>query len=286
MKRLYQLAEVVVQTVIVYSLIVLFLDLELSDRGNWGEFFTISEWGVGVVFTLEYVARWVASRTWWYPLRLVAVIDLLAVLPFYLWLIGGREMLRFARVLRVVRVLKLDRHGEASATLYRAYYRIRHEIRLTALGGLVVGLCGTVLVFELEREAQPEEFARVSDAGWCILATVTTVGYGDKVPKTNGGRLVAGMVMLSGLVLFGTFVSLVGGSFVEEIRRKRIERERLSRHAQSGSEEHFDAHAVVLAIHSGIIPPGDTPAHQHTVQLLERACQVMIASHAQHHVHS
>lgn len=286
MKRLYQLAEVVVQIVIVYSLVVLFLDLELSDRGNWGEFFTISEWVVGVVFTLEYVTRWVASRSWWYPLRLVAVIDLLAVLPFYLWLIGGREMLRFARVLRVVRVLKLDRHGEASATLYRAYYRIRHEIRLTALGGLVVGLCGTVLVFELEREVQPEEFARVSDAGWCILATVTTVGYGDKVPQTNGGRLVAGMVMLSGLVLFGTFVSLVGGSFVEEIRRKRIERERLSRHTQPGSEEHFDAHAVVLAIQSGIIPPGDSPAHQHTVQLLERACQVMIASHAQHHAHS
>jgi voltage-gated potassium channel len=286
MNRLHRWAEAGVQVVIVYSLIVLFLDLELGDHVSWQRFFEVSEWVIGVVFTVEYLVRWAVSRRWWYPLRPVAVIDLLAVLPFYLWLVGGSEALRVARILRVVRVLKLDRQGEASATLYRAYYRIRHEIRLTALGGLVVGLCGTVLLFELERDVQPEVFARVSDAAWCILATVTTVGYGDKVPRTDAGRLVAGVVMLSGLVLFGTFVSLVGGSFVEEIRRKRIERERHAHHVRTGAEEHFDAHAVVLAIHSGVIPPGDSPAHQHTVDLLERACRIMIASQAHHYEHT
>ncbi|MDB5311181.1 MAG: voltage-gated potassium channel [Gemmataceae bacterium] len=214
--------ERLVQLLIVYSIATLFLELEIDSHSPSSGFFLWSERAVAAAFTVEYLLRWIASRSWRYPLRPMAVIDLLAVAPFYVGFFVDPAALRLVRLLRVVRVLKLDRQGAAAVSLYRAYSRIRHEIQLTAIAGLVVGLGGTAAVFELERGAQPEAFGRISDSAWYILATVTTVGYGDRVPVTPGGRIVGGMVMLSGLVLFGTFVSLVGSAFVEEIRRTRI----------------------------------------------------------------
>lgn len=213
--------EAIVRIITVYSLVMLFIELEISPRGQADSYFLWSERLVAVAFTIEYITRWLASRSIRYPLQPMAIVDLLCVFPFYLGFFVDPASLRFVRVLRVVRLLKLDRDGDAARGLFRAFYRIRHEIKLITVAGLMVGLSATVAVFEFEREAQPVAFGRVSEALWYVLATVTTVGYGDRVPVTYGGRIVGGAVMVSGLILFGTFVSLVGGAFVEEIRRSR-----------------------------------------------------------------
>jgi voltage-gated potassium channel len=270
----YRWLEALIRWVIVYSLATLFIELEVAPDGPPPLWFLWSERVITVVFTLEYLTRWVGSRSWWYPLRPMALIDLLAVLPGYLILLGTPpSSVRLVRLLRLARLLKLDRHGAAVTTLYRAYRRIGPEIRLTTLAGVTVGLCASVAVYECERVKQPEEFGRISDGAWYVLATVTTVGYGDKVPKTSEGRLVGAVVMLSGLVLFGTFVSLVGGAFVEEIRRNRVKAEGEGLPAGLMDARAFDAAAVLAAIESGAIPPGGTPAHRDTLRLLGMACR-------------
>ena len=213
--------EGLVQALILYSLVMLFVELEVAPLGVTSGFFLWSERVVALGFTIEYLTRWIASRNWRYPLRPMAVIDLLSVLPFYVGFFVDPSALRWVRVLRVMRLLKMDRDGAAARSLYRAFFRIRHEVKLVAVAGMMVCMSASVLIFELEREVQPETFGKISDASWYVLATVTTVGYGDRVPITAGGRIVGGLVMLSGLVLFGTFVSLVGSAFVEEIRRNR-----------------------------------------------------------------
>jgi voltage-gated potassium channel len=268
--------EVLIRWVIVYSIAALFIEMEVSPDGHPTGWLLWSERVITAVFTLEYLARWAGSRSWWYPLRPMAVIDLLAVLPGYLILLGTPTPVGLLRVLRLARLLKLDRHGDAVTTLYRAYRRIGPEIRLTALAGLSVGLVATVAVFEFERHEQPKNFGRISDAAWYILATAATVGYGDLSPKTPEGRLVGAAVMLSGLVLFGTFVSLVGGAFVEEIRRNRARAEGEGLPAGLMKAERFDPAGVLAAIESGAIPAGETPAHRDTVRLLERACRVVL----------
>lgn len=212
--------EWLVRALTIYSLVMLFVELEVAPNGASTGFFLWSERVVAAAFTIEYVARWIASRSWRFPLQPMAIVDLLCVLPFYLGFFIDPDSLRFVRVLRVVRLLKLDRDGAAASSLFRAFYRIRHEIKLVTVAGLMVGMAATVAVFEFEHDAQPEQFARASDALWYVLATVTTVGYGDRVPVTYEGRAVGAIVMLSGLILFGTFVSLVGSAFVEEIRKR------------------------------------------------------------------
>lgn len=174
-----------------------------------------------LAFTAEYLARWRLSGSWLYPLRPMAVIDLLAILPFYLSHFVDLRSLRLVRLLRAARLLKLYRYSDAAETLGRSFLRIRHELGVIGAALALVCWCGALAIHEAEREAQPEAFARLSDSLWFVLATVTTVGYGDKVPVTAAGRLLAALVMLSGLTLYGTFISLVGGSFVEEIRRNR-----------------------------------------------------------------
>jgi voltage-gated potassium channel len=270
--------EVFIQLVIVYSIVALFVELEQDEGGPTPAYFAWSEYFVATIFTVEYAVRWVASRSLRYPLSWMAVIDLLAVAPFYLGFFADPAQLRHLRMLRVLRILKLDRQGDAAASLWRAYSRIKHEIRLTAIAGLVVALLGAVAIFELERETQPQNFGHITDAAWYILATVTTVGYGDRVPVTTGGRVVGGLVMLSGLVLFGTFVSLVGGAFVEEIRRVRVAHEEakgLPPALMHRAAERFDPHEVLAAIHSHQIPPGRTASHRDTTHLLELACRAL-----------
>jgi voltage-gated potassium channel len=270
--------EALIRWTILYSIVTLLLELELAgDDPNSGWFFW-SELVVAGIFTVEYLVRWVVSGRLRYPLRPMAIIDLLAVVPFYLGFFVDPEALRLLRMLRLVRFLKLDRRGSAALSLYRAFRRIRHEIRLIALAGVAVGLAGSAAVYELEQKANPEQFSQYSDSVWYILTTVTTVGYGDKVPATAGGRLVGAMVMLSGLILFGTFVSLVGGAFVEEIRRGRMGADGDGLPADLMAGETVDPGRVLVAIEEDRIPFGDTATHQDTVRLLERMCRAALGS--------
>jgi voltage-gated potassium channel len=130
----YRWLEALIRWVIVYSLATLFIELEVAPDGPPPSWFLWSERVITVVFTLEYLTRWVGSRSWWYPLRPMALIDLLAVLPGYLILLGTPpSSVRLVRLLRLARLLKLDRHGAAVTTLYRAYRRIGPEIRLSGV---------------------------------------------------------------------------------------------------------------------------------------------------------
>src|SRR5262249_23565284 len=123
---------------------------------------------------------------------------------------------------RVLRLFKLTRQGRALATLCDAFHRIRHEFAVIGFALLIVCWCSAVAIFELERHAEPKRFGKMSDAVWYVLVTVTTVGHGGLYPVTGGGKLVASCPMIAGLALFGTFISLVGGAFVEDLRRSRV----------------------------------------------------------------
>jgi hypothetical protein len=74
------------------------------------------------------------------------------------------------------------------------------------------------LLFECEHLAQPQVFAKFSDAVWWCITTLTTVGYGDKFPITSAGRVTATFTVVFGLGVFGTFISVIGGAFLQTHR--------------------------------------------------------------------
>ncbi len=269
--------EIFIQLLIFYSIGVHFIEEEYSAAERGRGFFLWSERVVVAIFTAEYFARWVESGRLRYPFRLVAVIDLLAILPFYVGFFVDLRALRLVRTLRVLRLLKLHRHNRALTNLTNAFSRVRYEFGIIAFAVIFTVWTSAVVLYELEREAQPAEFGRLTDALWFVLTTITTVGYGDKVPATGAGKLVAAITMLCGLAIFGTFISLIGSAFLDEIRR-------VARH---GREVHapgplaamtaadFDPRLVLAAVEAGAFAEADL-AGQEAARLLAEACRRLL----------
>ncbi|MEL6126140.1 MAG: cyclic nucleotide-gated ion channel [Pseudomonadota bacterium] len=201
-------------------------------REAYGPAFQMFEVVSVAIFTIEYLARiWSVTaapqadgRS---PTRVriaamlhpYAVIDLIAILPFYLSLLIGID-LRAMRIFRLLRFLKLVRHSTALVTLARV---LRREARalfaaLIIMSGLLI-LSATAM-YHAEREAQPDVFGSIPAAMWWGVATLTTVGYGDMIPMTPLGKILGGCVMLFGLGMFALPVGIMATGFTDEIHRR------------------------------------------------------------------
>ncbi|MGD8326006.1 MAG: cyclic nucleotide-gated ion channel [Sphingomonadales bacterium] len=184
------------------------------------------------IFTIEYVLRLWASverpgasfynaitARLRYMATPLAIFDLLAILPFYIGVSVGVD-LRALRIFRVVRILKLIRYSVAMATLGRV---LRNEIRaLTAALIIMMGLVfvAATLLYYVERHVQPEAFQSIPHAMWWSVATLTTVGYGDVVPITPVGRILASVIMVFGLGVYAIPIGIMASGFSSEIHRQ------------------------------------------------------------------
>lgn len=187
-----------------------------------------------VIFTIEYAARiWVAPEgsyqngdTDWrarrrFMLSWHGIIDLLAILPFYLSSLLGID-LRMLRLLRLVRLFKLTRYSPALGTMWVVARNERNTI-FGALCILVVLLVlSATLMYHLEGKAQPDAFGSIPAAMWWAMATLTTVGYGDVTPVTGAGRMVGSVVMLLGIGVFVLWTSVFAAGFMEETRKRNF----------------------------------------------------------------
>jgi voltage-gated potassium channel len=186
------------------------------------------------VFSIEYALRiwsaidvpmlsrmppWKARLR--FALRPIMLIDLFAVLPFYLqWLIPID--LRALRVLRLFRLLKLVRYSPALQTLGRVIAQEYRALLGALLVMLVLMLFASTLIYFLERDAQPEQFGSIPAAAWWAIATLTTVGYGDVVPITPWGQVLGGIVMLLGVGMFALPIAIVATGFSLESARHQF----------------------------------------------------------------
>lgn len=170
-------------------------------------------------FTGEYLLRLlVAESRAKYALSFFGLIDLLAILPFYLSLGLDLRSLRAVRLLRVVRALKLLRYSRAIRRLRAAFQLVREELVLFLAATLLLLYFSAVGIYYCEHEAQPEAFRSILHSLWWAVTTLTTVGYGDLYPVTVGGKLFTFLVLLIGL---GT-VAVPSGMFaaaLAEVRR-------------------------------------------------------------------
>jgi voltage-gated potassium channel len=148
----------------------------------------------------------------------MAVVDLLAILPFFFGFLVDLRTLRLIRTLRTLRLFKIYRYNRAMQSFAASFREVRDELYMLGVASVVILIVSSALVFECERVAQPEMFKSFGDALWWGVATLTTIGYGDKFPITAAGRLIAIGTLLMGLGVFGTFVSVVGSAFVKNLR--------------------------------------------------------------------
>ena len=184
------------------------------------------------VFTIEYVLRiwssvdipilrdlppWKARAR--FAARPLQIIDLLAILPFYLSFIIPMD-LRVLRILRIFRFLKLARYSPALETLGRVIANERRALVGALFVMVTLLLFASTGIYFLERHIQPEYFGSIPAAAWWALATLTTVGYGDVVPITPGGKLFGGLIMVFGLGMFALPIAIIASGFSREAGRR------------------------------------------------------------------
>jgi voltage-gated potassium channel len=219
---------------VILSVVAIILESVPSLDQRFGNVFLSVEIVAAIVFTVEYGLRlWSAvehpplkrERPWrarWLFARQPAmIVDLVAVLPILLTLILPDD-LKVLLIFRLIRFFKLARYSPGMRSLMDAVM----EERRALLACLVI-LCGLMIVSAaamhmVEGAAQPDKFGSIPEAMWWAIITLTTVGYGDVVPITPLGKMVADITALFGLVMLALPVGIIATSFAEVIRRREF----------------------------------------------------------------
>jgi voltage-gated potassium channel len=219
---------------IIASVVAVILESVPSLEQRFGALFQSIEIIAGIVFTVEYGLRlWSAvdhaplggqppwRARWLFAREPSMLIDLLAILPFFLAFFGPDDF-KVLLIFRLLRFFKLARYSPGMRSLMEA---IAEEKR--ALLACLVIICGLMIVAAAamhmaEGAAQPDKFGSIPESMWWAIITLTTVGYGDVVPITPLGKVVAGVTALFGLVMLALPVGIIATSFSEVIRRREF----------------------------------------------------------------
>lgn len=190
------------------------------------------------VFTIEYVLR-IATADFLYPrsgaimsrvryvMSIMAIVDLVAILPFWLpMLLPGTMLgLRALRLVRLLRIFKLNRYFDAMKSLGAVIVLKKREL----LGSLffvgILMLISSLLMYSAEHDVQPDVFRNAFSGLWWAVATLTTVGYGDIYPVTVLGRLVGALIAFSGLAAVAIPTGIISSGLMESMSQKKDEAE-------------------------------------------------------------
>ncbi len=166
------------------------------------------------IFTIEYLLRlWVADRKLAFIFSFYGLIDLFAILPFYISLGIDLRSLRSLRLLRLFRILKLVRYSSAIQRFYIAFQIAKEEVILFFLVTLLLFYLSAIGIYYFENAAQPEVFSSVFSGLWWAVASLTSVGYGDIYPITAGGKVFTSIVLLIGIGMVSVPSGLIASAF-------------------------------------------------------------------------
>jgi voltage-gated potassium channel len=229
--RQWRLLHLVALAVGLVSVILLSVDA-LADE--IGVFLRVIIWTVSIVFFVEYVLRlWVApemphyedepaaiARMRW-ALSLRGIVGLLAVMPAVIFAGGyvftGADT---ASVFCILWILKVGLHAPAFSTLTRVMSNERGAILSVLILFLILLMIAATGAHLFERDRQPDAFGSLPGAMWWSVVTLTTTGYGDVVPQTTGGRIIGGLLMISGIAVLALLTGVLATGFAQEERRR------------------------------------------------------------------
>jgi voltage-gated potassium channel len=237
--------EIVLIIVIVANILAIVLDTEVEIRREYSSYFDILEAFSLIFFSVEYIARIysiVENPRFSHPvygrLRYIvtplALIDLLAVVPFYIkYSTVSLTFLRIFRLMALFRVFKIARYLHA-LKLFKHVLRDRKEqLVLSFIFILFVLVIISFVMFYAEHDAQPDHFSSIPATMWWGIATLTTVGYGDMVPITPLGKLLGGLFAIAGIGLLALPAGILSSGFFELLHNKERDRERDKRRSET-----------------------------------------------------
>lgn len=221
---------------VVLNLIAVALESVPTLQINYGSWFYSFEIFSVIVFTVEYVARvWSApakrdhengetglKARVRYIFSFYGLIDLVAILPFYIQAFFPGLDLRVLRALRLLRILKLNHYNSALDDLFGAIIEEKKSFLTTLYIFSVAFVLSSSLIYYAEHKVQPEDFRSIPDAMYWSIITLTTVGYGDVSPITVFGKSIAAITAIFGVVVVALLTGIVANSFNAQMDRRKV----------------------------------------------------------------
>tara|TARA_B100000963_G_scaffold281905_1_gene250468 strand:+ start:317 stop:1024 length:708 start_codon:yes stop_codon:yes gene_type:complete len=210
--------DVFIQILIVLSLISFSVetipDLDLSVLVFLEEFelFTV------IVFSVELLLRLILTKPpFKYIISFFGIVDILAVLPFYLSTGVDLRSIRIFRLFRLFRIFKLLKYNSAIDRLLFAFREIKKELFIFLIATIFLLYVSSVGIYYFENAAQPDQFKSVFHSMWWAVATLTTVGYGDVYPITVGGKIFTTFIVFIGMGLVAVPTGLLASALSKTI---------------------------------------------------------------------
>jgi len=230
-----KLFDIFIMTLITFNVIAVILATVERFNLQYQYYFRIFEIFSVTIFTIEYLLRlWtctinkkfrnsVTGRIK-YTLTPFAIIDILAILPFYLPMIIPLDLrfIRAVRLFRLFRLFKMGRYSKAVFILKKVLKEKKEELILVIFVVFLLLIIFSSLMYFIEKEAQPEAFSSIPEAMWWGIITLTTVGYGDVYPITPLGKILGALIAFLGIGMFALPAGILGSGLVEVVRKKEM----------------------------------------------------------------
>jgi len=196
----------------IYVLIALFCESIFSLSDGVIKILYLTDNAICFFFLIDFIIRFhvapnkIKFMKWGW-------IDLLSSIPLL-------DVFRYGRIVRVIRVLRILR-----STRIIIYYLFRNKVRgtfsLISSISILLVIFGAISILQLEKGVNGANIQNAGDALWWSFVTITTVGYGDYYPVTYEGRIIAAILMVAGVGLFGTFTGFIASWLLEGNEKKK-----------------------------------------------------------------
>jgi len=213
--------DLTIQFLIIVSLISFSVETIPGLSETTTQFLKLIEVATVSVFTLEYLCRvYVADNKLRFIFSFFGIIDLLAILPFYIARGIDLRSIRIVRLFRLFRMFKMFRYSRAIQRLKQAFLTIKEELILFLIAAGFLLYISSVGIYYFENNAQPEQFKSIFHCLWWAIVTLTTVGYGDMYPITTGGKIFTSIVAVIGIGVVAVPTGLVASALTKVIKNE------------------------------------------------------------------
>jgi len=224
----------IIISLIIINVIIIFLDTFNNIPNNVTKIFSYIEIVSVIIFSLEYLARiWTAVYIYpdkkhivaiiKYIFTFEAIIDIFAIIPFYLPFLFPIQNLLFLRILRLLRffrLLKLNHYTDAFVIIKKVFKNKLYQLICSLCIIIMLIVLSSVLMYYMENDKQPEIFENAFSGLWWAISTVTTVGYGDIYPITGLGKLLGAFIAILGVGLIAVPTGILSAGFMEQASEK------------------------------------------------------------------
>ena len=217
--------DLFIQFLIVLSLVSFCIESlpNLGKNTKW--ILNTTEVIIVAIFTLEYLLRlFVADKKLKFVFSFYALIDLIAILPFYVARGIDLRSIRVFRLFRLIRAFKIFRYSKAIQRFKNAFLEVKEELILFLVATGFLLFIAAVGIYYFENPAQPEQFKSIFHCLWWAVATLTTVGYGDIYPITAGGKIFTSFIVIIGLGIIAVPTGLLASALTKTIKEDKQDR--------------------------------------------------------------